>query len=91
MSSGSASGAGAAWSPNLEIDSEELSFGRLLGNGGFGQVWSGLWRGTPVAIKLLTGRRRLSHHCAASPGRPASSSSSVNQRGRLGADGAGAS
>lgn len=44
----------AGWSPNLEIDMKEVSLDIQLGQGGFGEVWRGLWRGTPVAVKLLS-------------------------------------
>jgi serine/threonine protein kinase len=27
----------------------------VIGGGGFGQVWKAVWRGTPVAVKVLTG------------------------------------
>ena len=31
----------------------EITFVQTIGTGGFGQVWKGLWKGTPVAIKSL--------------------------------------
>eukprot|EP00002_Diphylleia_rotans_P020365 TRINITY_DN3957_c0_g1_i2.p1 TRINITY_DN3957_c0_g1~~TRINITY_DN3957_c0_g1_i2.p1 ORF type:complete len:2252 (-),score=324.98 TRINITY_DN3957_c0_g1_i2:265-7020(-) len=39
-----------------QIEYSELEFGRLLGSGGFGEVYAGTWRGTEVAIKKLIGR-----------------------------------
>jgi len=36
------------------IPFSELKLNRLIGGGGFGQVWSASWRGTPVAVKLLS-------------------------------------
>jgi serine/threonine protein kinase len=32
----------------------ELSLSAVLGGGAFGQVWRGTWRGTPVAVKVLS-------------------------------------
>lgn len=32
----------------------DLLFLKQIGGGGFGAVWQGVWRGTPVAIKVLT-------------------------------------
>mmetsp|Transcript_36247 Transcript_36247/g.36922 ORF Transcript_36247/g.36922 Transcript_36247/m.36922 type:complete len:603 (-) Transcript_36247:115-1923(-) len=32
----------------------DLSLTHVLGGGSFGQVWSGMWRGTPVAVKILS-------------------------------------
>jgi predicted Ser/Thr protein kinase len=37
-----------------EIDVNELEFGEQLGQGGNGQVHKGLWKGTEVAIKMMT-------------------------------------
>jgi hypothetical protein len=36
------------------IPFSELKLNRLIGGGGFGQVWSASWNYTPVAVKLLT-------------------------------------
>lgn len=33
--------------------SSNLVLKNMLGSGNFGQVWQGLWRGTPVAVKIL--------------------------------------
>lgn len=34
---------------------DELKLVEVIGGGGFGQVWRASWRGTPVAVKVLTG------------------------------------
>jgi len=44
----------AASSLHSPIPFDELKMNRLIGGGGFGQVWSAMWRGTPVAVKLLS-------------------------------------
>ena len=36
-----------------KIDSSQLEFIKLIGNGSFGQVWKGKWRQTQVAIKQI--------------------------------------
>ena len=40
---------GQAWS----IAEEDLTFGKLIGEGAFGRVWDGTWGHVPVAIKVL--------------------------------------
>lgn len=37
------------------INFNELNLQEVIGGGGFGQVWRATWRGTPVAVKVLTG------------------------------------
>eukprot|EP01042_Synura_sphagnicola_P002770 gene2770-3376_t len=38
--------------PQLSI--QDLQLTRVLGGGAFGQVWQGYWKGTPVAVKILS-------------------------------------
>ncbi|KAJ5068734.1 serine/threonine-protein kinase sty46-like isoform x1 [Anaeramoeba ignava] len=38
---------------NWEIDPNDLKFNKLVGVGGFGKVYKGVWEGTEVAIKVL--------------------------------------
>jgi hypothetical protein len=38
-----------------KITFSELKLEHLIGGGGFGQVWRAKWKGTPVAVKVLTG------------------------------------
>lgn len=45
----------AASSLQGAIDFNELQLVDVIGGGGFGQVWKAVWRGTPVAVKVLTG------------------------------------
>ena len=41
-------------SSNLSaIESNQLQFDKIIGQGSFGQVWKGKWRGTVVAIKQV--------------------------------------
>lgn len=39
--------------PNWQLDYSELQFDCVIGEGGFGEVFKGNWRGTIVAIKVL--------------------------------------
>ena len=38
----------------LVISLSQLSLTQPIGGGAFGQVWKGTWRGTPVAVKILS-------------------------------------
>ncbi|KAL3778493.1 hypothetical protein HJC23_000506 [Cyclotella cryptica] len=38
-----------------KISFSELKLVEVIGGGGFGQVWRAKWKGTPVAVKVLTG------------------------------------
>uniref|UniRef100_A0A7S4K387 Protein kinase domain-containing protein n=1 Tax=Odontella aurita TaxID=265563 RepID=A0A7S4K387_9STRA len=44
----------SAASLTLPIDFSELNLTGVIGGGGFGQVWKAMWRGTPVAVKILS-------------------------------------
>ena len=41
-----------------EIDSDELEMGEQLGEGGYGVVYRAKWRGTEVAVKMMSAERR---------------------------------
>jgi len=43
-----------------EVDAKDIICVRLLGSGSFGEVWRGVWLGTPVAVK----KDRLHHALA---------------------------
>jgi len=43
------------------IHFDELKLVEVIGGGGFGQVWRASWRGTPVAVKVLTGGAQNTH------------------------------
>jgi len=45
----------ASSSLSSKITFSELKLGDVIGGGGFGQVWRARWKGTPVAVKVLTG------------------------------------
>ena len=45
----------ASSSLSSEITFSELKLEDVIGGGGFGQVWRATWKGTPVAVKVLTG------------------------------------
>ena len=51
----------AATSLQSSIDFAELKLEEVIGGGGFGQVWKATWRGTPVAVKVLTGSAQNKH------------------------------
>lgn len=51
----------AATSLQSSIDFAELHLQEVIGGGGFGQVWKATWRGTPVAVKVLTGSAQNTH------------------------------
>lgn len=44
----------SAASLTLPIDFSELNLTGVIGGGGFGQVWKAIWRGTPVAVKIMS-------------------------------------
>jgi Protein tyrosine and serine/threonine kinase len=43
------------------INFADLDLVEVIGGGGFGQVWKAVWRGTPVAVKVLTGSAQSRH------------------------------
>lgn len=45
----------ASSSLSSRIAFSELKLEEVIGGGGFGQVWRARWKGTPVAVKVLTG------------------------------------
>jgi hypothetical protein len=45
----------ASQSLSSKISFSELKLDDVIGGGGFGQVWRATWKGTPVAVKVLTG------------------------------------
>lgn len=45
----------ASSSLSSKISFSELKLEDVIGGGGFGQVWRANWKGTPVAVKVLTG------------------------------------
>mmetsp|Transcript_8418 Transcript_8418/g.9722 ORF Transcript_8418/g.9722 Transcript_8418/m.9722 type:complete len:964 (+) Transcript_8418:2-2893(+) len=51
----------AATSLQSSINFDELQLQDVIGGGGFGQVWKATWRGTPVAVKVLTGAAQNTH------------------------------
>ena len=40
--------------PPSALSVDDIKLGRKLGNGAFGDVWSGDLRGNPVAVKMIT-------------------------------------
>mmetsp|Transcript_12684 Transcript_12684/g.19222 ORF Transcript_12684/g.19222 Transcript_12684/m.19222 type:complete len:829 (+) Transcript_12684:284-2770(+) len=51
----------AASSLTSPIAFSELKMKDLIGGGGFGQVWEASWRGTPVAVKILSVSHKAEH------------------------------
>lgn len=42
-----------------EIDTSEVEMGEVLGTGGYGQVYRARWRGTEVAVKMISAKGSL--------------------------------
>jgi hypothetical protein len=51
----------SATSLQKNVNFNELDLQEVIGGGGFGQVWRATWRGTPVAVKVLTGSAQNKH------------------------------
>lgn len=51
----------ASTSLQSDINFDEIKLVEVIGGGGFGQVWRASWRGTPVAVKVLTGGAQNTH------------------------------
>lgn len=51
----------ATQSLQSDINFVDLQLQEVIGGGGFGQVWRASWRGTPVAVKVLTGSAQNTH------------------------------
>lgn len=51
----------ASSSLTSSIRFSELNLQDVIGGGGFGQVWRASWKGTPVAVKVLTGSAQKEH------------------------------
>lgn len=51
----------ATQSLQSDINFDDLQLHEVIGGGGFGQVFRASWRGTPVAVKVLTGSAQNKH------------------------------
>ncbi|KAG7357328.1 protein tyrosine kinase [Nitzschia inconspicua] len=51
----------ATLSLQSDINFDDLQLQEVIGGGGFGQVWRASLRGTPVAVKVLTGSAQNTH------------------------------